>query len=141
MMVQYAKFTKMALETPWRGDVAALTYIETSTWTRQGAFVFGGGRFGVFSTDELAFAEHNGYSHQNPGFISTVLSLPTQLARVYFPYVLSSRRILLSLIPLRSFLQRRRQHLDFRYRSLPQVEELCQPHRRYQGSFARLPYH
>ncbi|KAK4054699.1 hypothetical protein OIO90_003511 [Microbotryomycetes sp. JL221] len=64
MMVQYAKFVKMALETNWRVPTAALTYIETSTWTRQ---------------------EHNGFSHQNPGFISSVLSLPTQLARVYFP--------------------------------------------------------
>jgi xylulose-5-phosphate/fructose-6-phosphate phosphoketolase len=64
MMTQYAKFVKMALECKWRGPNAALTYIETSTWTRQ---------------------EHNGYSHQNPGFISTVLSLPTHLARVYFP--------------------------------------------------------
>ncbi|GAA6005738.1 hypothetical protein JCM11491_003990 [Sporobolomyces phaffii] len=64
MMVQYSKFLRMGLETSWRSDVAALTYIETSTWTRQ---------------------EHNGYSHQNPGFIGTVLSLPTNLARVYFP--------------------------------------------------------
>ncbi|BGP40709.1 hypothetical protein JCM10449v2_004671 [Rhodotorula kratochvilovae] len=64
MAVQYTKFLKMGLETPWRGDVAALTYIETSTWTRQ---------------------EHNGFSHQQPGFVSTVLSLPSQLARVYFP--------------------------------------------------------
>ncbi|GAA5991913.1 hypothetical protein JCM11641_003020 [Rhodosporidiobolus odoratus] len=64
MMTQYAKFVKMALECEWRGPNAALTYIETSTWTRQ---------------------EHNGFSHQNPGFISTVLSLPTHLARVYFP--------------------------------------------------------
>ncbi|KAK4334960.1 hypothetical protein RTBOTA2_003703 [Rhodotorula toruloides] len=68
MTVQYTKFMKMALETNWRGPTASLTYIETSTWTRQ---------------------EHNGYSHQNarsePGFVSTVLSLPSQLARVYFP--------------------------------------------------------
>jgi len=64
MMVQYSKFLRMGLETSWRSDVAALTYIETSTWTRQ---------------------EHNGYSHQNPGFIGSVLSLPTNLARVYFP--------------------------------------------------------
>ncbi|GAA5994854.1 hypothetical protein JCM5350_001725 [Sporobolomyces pararoseus] len=63
MMVQYSKFLRMGLETSWRSDVSALTYIETSTWTRQ---------------------EHNGYSHQNPGFIGTVLSLPTNLARVYF---------------------------------------------------------
>jgi xylulose-5-phosphate/fructose-6-phosphate phosphoketolase len=64
MLVQYSKFCKMAGETSWRQDVASLTYIETSTWTRQ---------------------EHNGFSHQNPGFITTVLSLPTHLARVYFP--------------------------------------------------------
>lgn len=51
----------------WRQPCSSLNYIETSTWTRQ---------------------EHNGFSHQNPGFIGTVLSLPTQLARVYFPSVL-----------------------------------------------------
>jgi xylulose-5-phosphate/fructose-6-phosphate phosphoketolase len=64
MITQYSKFTKMASETPWRKDLASVTYIETSTWTRQ---------------------EHNGFSHQNPGFIGTVLCLPTHLARVYFP--------------------------------------------------------
>lgn len=36
MVVQYSKFLKMGLECKWRGDVAAMTYIETSTWTRQG---------------------------------------------------------------------------------------------------------
>lgn len=36
MVVQYTKFLKMGLESKWRGPVAALTYIETSTWTRQG---------------------------------------------------------------------------------------------------------
>lgn len=37
--------------------------------------------------DDLIFtsAEHNGFSHQAPGFVSTVLSLPSHLARVYFP--------------------------------------------------------
>lgn len=43
MLVQYSKFSKMAAETNWRQDIASLTYIETSTWTRQ---------------------EHNGFSHQ-----------------------------------------------------------------------------
>lgn len=38
MVVQYTKFLKMGLESKWRGPVAALTYIETSTWTRQGEF-------------------------------------------------------------------------------------------------------
>ena len=49
MLLQYAKFGKMAQETNWRQDIAAITYIETSTWTRQ---------------------EHNGFSHQNPRFVS-----------------------------------------------------------------------
>ena len=64
MIEQYAKFVKMALETNWRGDVAGLTYIETSTLWRQ---------------------EHNGYSHQNPGLIGSFVSLPRHLARIYFP--------------------------------------------------------
>ncbi|KAL5525633.1 hypothetical protein ACEPAG_6969 [Sanghuangporus baumii] len=64
MMVQYTKFVKMAHETSWRKDVGSLNYIETSTWTRQ---------------------EHNGFSHQNPGFIGAVLDLKPQLARVYLP--------------------------------------------------------
>ncbi|KAK1223327.1 hypothetical protein PQX77_013804 [Marasmius sp. AFHP31] len=64
MMVQYAKFAKMAAETSWRQDVAALNYLETSTWTRQ---------------------EHNGFSHQNPSFIGAVLNLKPTSARVYLP--------------------------------------------------------
>lgn len=64
MIEQYAKFLKMALETQWRGDVAGLTYVMTSTLWRQ---------------------EHNGYSHQNPGLIGSFISLPRQLARIYFP--------------------------------------------------------
>nr|WRH23617.1 phosphoketolase [Naematelia aurantialba] len=64
MIEQYGKFVKMALETKWRGDVAGLTYIETSTLWRQ---------------------EHNGYSHQNPGLIGSFISLPRHLARVYLP--------------------------------------------------------
>ena len=35
MMVQYSKFTKMALETSWRKDISSINYLETSTWTRQ----------------------------------------------------------------------------------------------------------
>lgn len=65
MMVQYAKFAKVANES-WRKDFSwgSLNYIETSTWTRQ---------------------EHNGFSHQNPGFIGAVLALKPKFARVYFP--------------------------------------------------------
>jgi xylulose-5-phosphate/fructose-6-phosphate phosphoketolase len=64
MMVQYAKFGKMAMETTWRKSIGSLNYIETSTWTRQ---------------------EHNGFSHQNPSFIGAVLNLKPTAARVYFP--------------------------------------------------------
>ena len=35
MIEQYAKFVKMAVETKWRGDIAGLTYVETSTLWRQ----------------------------------------------------------------------------------------------------------
>ena len=64
MMVQYAKFVKMAKETNFRSPNASLNYLETSTWTRQ---------------------EHNGFSHQNPSFIGAVLNLKADAARVYLP--------------------------------------------------------
>ena len=64
MMVQYAKFGKMARETGWRKPIGSINYLETSTWTRQ---------------------EHNGYSHQNPSFIGAVLNLKPTAARVYLP--------------------------------------------------------
>ncbi|PYH76701.1 D-xylulose 5-phosphate/D-fructose 6-phosphate phosphoketolase [Aspergillus uvarum CBS 121591] len=64
MMVQYAKFNKMAQETSWHSPVSSLNYIETSTWARQ---------------------EHNGFSHQNPSFIGAVLKLKPTAARVYLP--------------------------------------------------------
>lgn len=64
MMVQYSKFIKIANEVPWRGELASINYIETSTWARQ---------------------EHNGFSHQNPSFIGAVLNLKADMARVYLP--------------------------------------------------------
>lgn len=64
MMVQYSKFNKMSRECTWRGDIASINYLETSTWTRQ---------------------EHNGFSHQNPSFIGAVLNLKPSAARVYLP--------------------------------------------------------
>ncbi|KAM3446095.1 hypothetical protein MY3296_009995, partial [Beauveria thailandica] len=64
MMAQYAKFGKVARDVPWRGDLASINYIETSTWARQ---------------------EHNGFSHQQPSFIGAVLSLKADAARIYLP--------------------------------------------------------
>ncbi|KAK0713656.1 XFP N-terminal domain-containing protein [Lasiosphaeria miniovina] len=64
MMVQYSKFVKIARQVSWRGDLASINYIETSTWARQ---------------------EHNGFSHQNPSFIGAVLNIKAEAARVYLP--------------------------------------------------------
>ncbi|HEU5230596.1 MAG TPA: phosphoketolase family protein [Ktedonobacteraceae bacterium] len=64
MMDQYAKFLKMSGEFSWRLPVASLNYLQTSTLWRQ---------------------EHNGYSHQNPGFINTVLNKKSDVSRVYLP--------------------------------------------------------
>ena len=64
MMVQYAKFVKLGRNVPWYRPKGSLNYLVTSTWTRQ---------------------EHNGFSHQNPGFIGAVLNLKPEAARVYLP--------------------------------------------------------
>lgn len=64
MVDQYAKFLKQAQAIDWRGDVPSLNYILTSSGWRQ---------------------EHNGFSHQNPGFIDDVLQRQGDFANVYFP--------------------------------------------------------
>ena len=64
MVDQYAKFLKVAREIPWRGDVGSLNYILTSSGWRQ---------------------EHNGFSHQNPGFIDDMLQRQGCFVNVYFP--------------------------------------------------------
>jgi xylulose-5-phosphate/fructose-6-phosphate phosphoketolase len=64
MTDQYAKFLKIARGVSWRGPIASLNYILTSTGWRQ---------------------EHNGFSHQNPGFIDGVLQRQSDFTNVYFP--------------------------------------------------------
>ncbi|MTD14621.1 phosphoketolase [Nakamurella sp. YIM 132087] len=64
MTNQYAKFLKVAAEVPWRHPVASLNYLLTSEGWRQ---------------------EHNGYSHQGPGFINMMLTKKASVARVYLP--------------------------------------------------------
>ena len=64
MADQYAKFLSIAREIPWRGDVPSLNYILTSGAWRQ---------------------EHNGFSHQNPGFIDDMLQRQGCFVNVYFP--------------------------------------------------------
>ncbi len=64
MMDQYAKFLRHAIEVPWRGAFPSLNYILTSSGWRQ---------------------EHNGFSHQNPGFIDDVLQRQGDFVNIYFP--------------------------------------------------------
>jgi xylulose-5-phosphate/fructose-6-phosphate phosphoketolase len=64
MADQFAKFLKISGEFPWRLPVPSLNYLETSTLWRQ---------------------EHNGFSHQNPGFINSILNKKASVARVYLP--------------------------------------------------------
>jgi xylulose-5-phosphate/fructose-6-phosphate phosphoketolase len=64
MMDQYGKFIKFSKDFPWRLPVPSLNYLESSTLWRQ---------------------EHNGFSHQNPGFINSVLDEQAESARVYLP--------------------------------------------------------
>ncbi|HEU4914868.1 MAG TPA: phosphoketolase family protein [Candidatus Saccharimonadales bacterium] len=64
MMDQYAKFLKHATEVEWRGTFPSFNYILTSSGWRQ---------------------DHNGFSHQNPGFIDDVLRREGDFVNVYFP--------------------------------------------------------
>ncbi len=64
MADQYAKYLSIARDVKWRGDVPSLNYILTSSGWRQ---------------------EHNGFSHQNPGFIDDMLQRQGNFTNVYFP--------------------------------------------------------
>ncbi len=64
MMNQYAKFLKSSLEISWRKPISSLNYLLTSEAWRQ---------------------EHNGYSHQGPGFINNLLTKKGHTYRIYLP--------------------------------------------------------
>jgi xylulose-5-phosphate/fructose-6-phosphate phosphoketolase len=65
MVNQYGKFLKMSREeASWREPVSSLNYLLTSVGWRQ---------------------DHNGYSHQMPGFINSMLNRREDTARVYLP--------------------------------------------------------
>lgn len=64
MADQFSKFLKIARKTEWRGNIPSINYILTSSGWRQ---------------------EHNGFSHQNPGFIDTLLQKHNDFVNVYFP--------------------------------------------------------
>ena len=64
MATQHAKWLEMCRELPWRAPVASLNLLLTSTCWRN---------------------DNNGFSHQGPGFIDTVISKQGSVARVYLP--------------------------------------------------------
>ena len=63
-LLQQMKFIKQSREVKWREDMPAVNLLSTSTCWRQ---------------------DHNGYTHQSPALISTLLSVPSGLANCIFP--------------------------------------------------------
>jgi xylulose-5-phosphate/fructose-6-phosphate phosphoketolase len=64
MVNQHAKWLKVTREIPWRRPIASLNYLLTSHVWRQ---------------------DHNGFSHQDPGFIDHVVNKKAEIVRVYLP--------------------------------------------------------
>ena len=64
MASQHAKWIKVAKELPWRKSISSLNYILTSNVWQQ---------------------DHNGYTHQDPGFIDHLVNKKADIVRVYLP--------------------------------------------------------
>jgi xylulose-5-phosphate/fructose-6-phosphate phosphoketolase len=64
MVNQHIKWLRTTRRLPWRRPIASLNYLLTSHVWRQ---------------------DHNGFSHQDPGFVDHVLNKSPEVVRVYFP--------------------------------------------------------
>jgi xylulose-5-phosphate/fructose-6-phosphate phosphoketolase len=64
MVNQHAKWLKVCREVPWRKPIASLNYLLSSHVWRQ---------------------DHNGFSHQDPGFIDHVMNKKAEVVRIYLP--------------------------------------------------------
>ncbi|SCL32735.1 xylulose-5-phosphate/fructose-6-phosphate phosphoketolase [Micromonospora pallida] len=64
MVNQHAKWLKVTRDLPWRQPLASLNYLLSSHVWRQ---------------------DHNGFSHQDPGFIDHVVNKKAEVVRVYLP--------------------------------------------------------
>ncbi|MBM3774889.1 MAG: phosphoketolase family protein, partial [Acidobacteria bacterium] len=64
MFNQHAKWLKVSRGIPWRRPIASLNYLLTSHVWRQ---------------------DHNGFSHQDPGFLDIVVNKKAEVVRVYLP--------------------------------------------------------
>jgi xylulose-5-phosphate/fructose-6-phosphate phosphoketolase len=64
MFSQHAKWLKVTLELPWRQKIASLNYLLASHVWQQ---------------------DHNGFTHQDPGFLDHVVNKKASVVRVYLP--------------------------------------------------------
>ena len=64
MFNQHAKWLKVSKQIPWREPIASLNYVLTSHVWRQ---------------------DHNGFSHQDPGFMDHVANKKSEIVRIYLP--------------------------------------------------------
>ncbi|WP_200837011.1 phosphoketolase [Dyadobacter sp. 3J3] len=64
MFSQHAKWLKVTSELPWRRDIASLNYLLASHVWQQ---------------------DHNGFTHQDPGFLDHVINKKADVVRVYLP--------------------------------------------------------
>ena len=64
MFAQHAKWLKVTKDIPWRQDIASLNYILSSNVWQQ---------------------DHNGYTHQDPGFLDHVANKKADIVRMYLP--------------------------------------------------------
>ena len=65
MASQHAKWLKVCKDLPWRADIASLNYILTSYAWQQ---------------------DHNGFTHQDPGFINHLVTKKADITRIYLPF-------------------------------------------------------
>jgi xylulose-5-phosphate/fructose-6-phosphate phosphoketolase len=64
MFSQHAKWLKVCAELPWRRDISSLNYVLASHVWQQ---------------------DHNGFTHQDPGFLDHVVNKKASIVRVYLP--------------------------------------------------------
>ena len=64
MFAQHAKWLKVCAQLPWRQDIASLNYVLSSNVWQQ---------------------DHNGFTHQDPGFLDHVANKKADVVRLYLP--------------------------------------------------------
>lgn len=77
MASQHAKWLKMCKEISWRKDIPSLNYILTSHCWQQ---------------------DHNGFTHQDPGFLNHIVTKKPDIVRIYLPLMLIHCYALLNML-------------------------------------------